>query len=280
MTKLLLIWDYDTPLTTITRTVPYEYEFSRCLAEEDNVNHILDSAKRVGAKFTFAVLGFGAEPSVAPFDVRHVIRRIHAEGHEVASHSWKHEWLPLTTHVQLQKTIERSKYAIEKAIGDPDFKVRGFVLPHDRPMSWYPKFGFSKGDRGVYPFFPGASINGVSKYLKQSGYGWMRNSYRPVWEKLTDFRGSDIHKRLNRKFIREGDFHYVPSHVMEPNERAIEAVDLAVKSGKTIVVAAHPAYLSEAPGNQDKFDRFIDVIGGHISQNKLQAVTVSQYLGL
>ncbi len=280
MAKLMLIWDYDTPLTTITRTVPYDYNFDNCLAEEDNVNYILDAAKKINGKFTFAVLGFGAEKSVAPFDVRHVIRRIHQEGHEVASHSWKHEWLPLTTKLQLQKTIERSKFSIEKAVNDPDFTVKGFVLPHDRPMSWYSKFGFSKGDRGVYPFFPGASIDGVSRQLKESGYKWMRNSYRPVWEKFVNFNGENQKYKLKRKFRQQGNFHFVPSHCMEPSERAVEAMHYAVKNNTPLVVAAHPAFLSEAPGNQQKFDRFIDVAGEYISKNQLEALTVSRYLNI
>ena len=280
MTKLMLIWDYDTPLTTITRTVPYDYHFEKCLEEEDCVNHILASANMINAKFTFAVLGFGAEPSVAPFDVRHMIRKIHQEGHEVASHSWKHEWLPLTTKVQLEKTIQRSKYSIEKAINDPEFRVKGFVLPHDRPMSWYSKFGFSKGDRGLYPFFPGASIDGVSKCLKENGYSWMRNCYRPVWEKFVNYGGNSQKYKFKRHFIQSGNFHFVPSHCMEPSEKAIDAVNWAVQNDMPVVIAAHPAYLSEEQGNKQKFDRFIDVVGEYIVKNKLEAVTVSKYLNI
>ena len=276
----MVIWDYDTPLTRITCTVPYNYDFDKCLAEEGDVNYILDAAKKINGKFTFAVLGYGAEKSVAPFDVRHVIRKIYQEGHEVASHSWKHEWLPLTTKVQLQKTIERSKYIIEDAINDPNFKVKGFVLPHDRPMSWYSKFGFSLGDRGIYPFFPGASIDGVAKHLKSGGYKWMRNCYRPVWEKLVNFNGNDPKYRFKRIFRKESGFYYVPSHCMEPNERAVEAVNWAVKNNAPVVISAHPTFLSDGTTNKDKFDRFIDVVGEHVVKNDLKVRTISDYLNI
>lgn len=280
MASLIVIWDYDTPLTRITSTLPYDYDFDKCLLEEGNVSYILDAAKKINGKFTFAVLGFGAEKSVAPFDVRHVIRKIHQEGHEVASHSWKHEWLPLTTKAQLQKTIERSKYIIELAVDDPNFQVKGFVLPHDRPMSWYSKFGFSLGDRGIYPFFPGASIDGVSKELRAGGYKWMRNSYRPVWQKFVNFRGDNQKYKLKNKFRHESGFHFVPSHCMEPNEKAIDALNWAVKNDSPIVVSAHPAYLTEEPANREKFDRFIGVAGEHVVKNNLKVVTVSDFLNI
>lgn len=279
MPKLLIIWDYDTPIARITATKPYNYVFEACLEEEGHVSYILGTAAEIGAKFTFAVVGFGAESSVAPFDVRHMVQKIAAEGHEIASHSWKHEWLPFLTHYQLDKTIERSKYILEDCIGN-GYSVKGFVLPHDRPMSWYSKLAFSAGDRTIYPFFPGASVEGVARYLKKHGYSWMRVNCRPVWQKLTDWKGVKPGLRLNRQFISNRGFHYVPEHSMEFGNNTLDAVKWAVKYNKPLVIAGHPGAFSFRPQNLDNYKRFVELTGNYIAQNKIELITVSDYLNL
>ncbi len=279
MPNLMIVWDYDTPIARITATKPYNYVFEKCLAEEGYVNLILDTARDINAKFTFATLGFGAEKSVAPFDVRHVIKKIHAEGHEIASHSWKHEWLPFLSEYQLDMTMQRSKMILEECIGN-GYKVNGFVLPHDRPMSWYSRFAFSGGDKTMYPFFPGGSIDGISKYLKKNDYKWLRVSTRPVWEKLVDWRGTNKKLRLGRKVISTSGFHYIPEHHMEFDSGAIDAVDWAVQNNKPLVIAGHPAALGFKSENLDNFKRFIAHIHGYIQQNKLEVTTVSDFLNI
>jgi peptidoglycan/xylan/chitin deacetylase (PgdA/CDA1 family) len=278
MTKLMIIWDYDTPLARITATKPYNYVFESCLEEEGHVARILDAGRQLGARFTFAVLGFGAEASVSPFDVRHIIRRIAAEGHEIASHSWKHEWLPHLTKYQLDKTVERSKMILEECIGGN--QVNGFVPPHDRPMSWYSRFALSAGDRGLYPFFPGASIDGVAESLVQHGYKWMRVNYRPLWQKLIDWKGVNVKLRLERKFSSVGGFHFVPEHAMEFGESTISALRYAVREKKPLVVAGHPGAFSFRPENLDNFNRFMEIVSGYIASGELKTITVSEYLHL
>ena len=279
MTKLMIIWDYDTPIARITASKPYNYVFESCLEEEGHVNYILDVARQLGARFTFAVLGFGAEATVAPFDVRHVIRRIAAEGHEVASHSWKHEWLPYLTKYQLDKTLERSKLILEECVA-AGYTVNGFVLPHDRPMSWYSRMAFSAGDRTIYPFFPGASIDGVAKSLKHQGYKWMRVNYRPMWQKFVDWKGVNINFRLARRFTSEGGFHFVPEHSMEFGKPTMDALQYAIRKGQPLVVAGHPGAFSFRNENFDNFNRFMDTVAGHIARREIELITVSEYLHL
>ncbi len=275
----MLVWDYDTPIARITATKPYNYVFEACLEEEANVNLILQSARELGAKYTFAVVGFGAEKSVAPFDVRHVVQKIAAEGHEVASHSWKHEWLPFLTPYQLEKTVERSKFILEDCIGD-NYQVKGFVLPHDRPMSWYSKLAFSAGDRAVYPVFPGASIGGVAGYLQKHNYRWVRVNYRPLWQKLADWNGESQKLRFNRQFYSSGGFHFVPEHAMEFGQNTLDAVQWAVKHNKPLVIAGHPGAFSFRKENLDNFKRFVDVVGNHVNKKEIELTTISDYLNL
>lgn len=279
MSKLMIVWDYDTPMARITATRPYNYEFDDCLLEEYHVNYILDIADRINGKFTFATLGFGAEESVAPFDVRHVIRKIHEQGHEIASHSWKHEWIPFLSTYQLDKTLKRSKLILERCVGN-GFKVKGFVLPHDRPMSWYSKFMFSGGDKTIYPFFPGASIDGVAKQLRANEYKWLRINTRPVWQKFTDWNGSNNMKRWNRKVIVSGGLHFIPEHHMDFDETALKALKWAVDNNKPLIIAGHPAAIGSKKGIYDNFSKFFDCVHDYTVKNKLEVITVSDFLNI
>lgn len=279
MTNVLLIWDYDTPITRVTTTNPYNCNFDQWLQEEHHVKYILEAAKTLNAKFTFAVVGFGAEVSVAPFDVRHIIKQIHTEGHEIASHSWKHEWLPHLSQFQLDKTIERSKWILEQCL-DNNHIVNGFVLPHDRPMSWRSKLAFSIGDRSLYLFFSGADIDGVAKSLKKHNYKWLRYNTRPVTQKLKDWNGTDLKLKLNKKFISQGSFHFIPEHCMEFGERTIEALNWSVANDKTLVIAAHPAALGFKQKYLDEFNRFLDLSTQLQQEGKINFITVSDHLNL
>ncbi|MCD6062768.1 MAG: polysaccharide deacetylase family protein [Flavipsychrobacter sp.] len=279
MAKLMLVWDYDTPIARITATKPYNYVFEACLEEEASVDFILQTARDLGAKYTFAVVGFGAEKSVAPFDVRHVIQKIAIAGHEVASHSWKHEWLPFLTPYQLEKTIERSKFILEDCIGD-NYKVNGFVLPHDRPMSWYSRGAFSSGDRALYPLAKGASIGGVANVLQKHNYRWVRVNYRPLWQKLVDWKGENRAMRLNRKFVSASGFHFVPEHTMEFGQPTLDALQWAVRHDKPLVVAGHPGAFSFRKENLDNFKRFIELVANHVDKKEIELTTISDYLNL
>jgi peptidoglycan/xylan/chitin deacetylase (PgdA/CDA1 family) len=279
MSKLMIIWDYDTPIARITASKPYNYNFEACLDEERHVDYILEIAKVVGAKFTFAVVGFGAEASVAPFDVRDIIKEIAKNGHEIASHSWKHEWLPFLTNYQLDKTMERSKFIIENCIGG-DYVVNGFVLPHDRPMSWYSKLAFSAGDRTIYPLFAGASIDGISRYLRKNRYKWIRVNYRSLWQKVIDWNGTNHRLKLNRSFSISNGLHYVPEHCMEFGSTTVEALQWAVKQNRPLVIAAHPGLFSFKKNAIDDFNKFMEFVATYRSKGMVDVVTVSEYLNL
>lgn len=276
--KIILIWDYDTPLTTITATKPYNYSFEASLQEANDVDTILRYADDNLLKFTFAVVGFGAEKSVYPFDVREKIKKIHNHGHEIASHSWKHEWFPHLTKYQIQKSLERSKKSLEECIDAPG-SVIGFVPPHDRPTSWPAKFAFSLDDRALYPFHPGANIAYLLQELKRQKYGWCRVSYRPFWKKLIDWKGSDFHVRLNKSWqVSDGVVHFQGTY-SGFDEPLIPLIDIAIKKSYPIVIVGHPAALSRnKTGNIKYFDSFINYLVTKIKAGDALTYTVNDYI--
>lgn len=88
---------------------------------EGQVDRLLDILGEKGTIGTFFVLGWVAE--------RHpdLVRRIAAEGHEVASHGWWHRRIPALDPERFREEARRSKQLLEDIAGRP---VLGFRAPN------------------------------------------------------------------------------------------------------------------------------------------------------
>jgi polysaccharide deacetylase family protein (PEP-CTERM system associated) len=87
---------------------------------EGNTERLLDLLGRTGARATCFVLGWVAERHPA------LVRRIAAEGHEVASHGWWHRRIGSLTAQELRQEVRDSKRILEDLTGTP---VVGFRAP-------------------------------------------------------------------------------------------------------------------------------------------------------
>jgi polysaccharide deacetylase family protein (PEP-CTERM system associated) len=87
---------------------------------ESNTERLLDLLDRTGARATCFVLGWVAERHPA------LVRRIAAEGHEVASHGWWHRRIGSLTPEELRQEVRDSKRLLEDLTGQP---VNGFRAP-------------------------------------------------------------------------------------------------------------------------------------------------------
>lgn len=276
--KLILIWDYDTPIARITTTRPYNYDFKKCLDEANNVDTILSYAATSNTRMTFAVVGFGAEESVEPFDVRGKVQKIYQHGHEIASHSWKHEWFPYLTKYQIEKSLERSKFILEKCLNQKGC-VKGFVPPHDRPTSWPSKLAFSLGDRALYPFHPGASIGYILGELKKQEYAWCRASYRSIVNKVIDWKGGDFENRLRKTWqVHNGIVHFRGTY-MGFDAPVYSILEKAVRNSLPVVIVGHPAGLTiNKVENIKFFDAFMKTVEDLKKKGDLTTHSVSDYI--
>jgi polysaccharide deacetylase family protein (PEP-CTERM system associated) len=102
----------------------------RQLRVERNVDRMLALMADAGVRSTCFVLGWIAErcPSL--------IRRIAAEGHEIASHGYGHELLGALSHDQFRADVERSKNLLEELTGTevigyraPAFSITDWAIP-------------------------------------------------------------------------------------------------------------------------------------------------------
>jgi peptidoglycan/xylan/chitin deacetylase (PgdA/CDA1 family) len=177
--RLFLFWDYDTQ---------WGAERSRLRArpqpwghlEFENTERLLDLLAGHQVPSCFAVVGAAALPGSRPYHDPDQIRRIHGAGHEIASHSQLHEWLPALDPVALRETLRTSKDSLEQCIGAP---VRCFVPPYNQP------YDFARGgavslterrERGE----SGTDLYGLCQELYAAGYRTARVFYQPLHRHL------------------------------------------------------------------------------------------------
>jgi len=87
---------------------------------ERNVDLILALLAEHGAQATYFVLGWIAER------YPHLIRRIAAQGHEIASHGYAHERATAQSRSEFRQDVVRAKQVLEDTTGMP---VRGYRAP-------------------------------------------------------------------------------------------------------------------------------------------------------
>ena len=177
--KIILIWDFDAPIGQVNSTFPYNYSNNNFDKEQSNIMYALNKLAEYNIKSCFAITGFSAEKGSPPFNFPEFINEISKQGHEIASHNWKHEWIPLFTEDQITKSLKRSKSILEAAI-EYRQDVVGFVPPHNKPETWIKRGAFSFGDRGLWPFFKMGNLENVFNLLIELQYKWIRISHNPI----------------------------------------------------------------------------------------------------
>jgi peptidoglycan/xylan/chitin deacetylase (PgdA/CDA1 family) len=252
MKNIILIWDFDGPIGQINSTFPYNFNFNYLLQEIENVKWILSFLKEKNIKCCFAITGFSAEEGVYPYTFPDLIKQIDKEGHEVASHSWRHEWIPKFTINQFVKSIVRSKQSLEKVLNSKN-EVVGFVPPHNRPMTWIQKGAFSLGDKFFYPISELGNNERVIRLLKENNYKWIRITYKSLFHRMKIKKNniSGLIYKHNGLLVLENHYNgfdqKIINHILNTNH-------------ETYTVSAHPLMLSLDYKTESKknFINFID----------------------
>lgn len=252
--KVFLIWDLDGAIGQINSTYPYNFHFERLEEELENVRYALRKMDEFGIKSCFAVTGFSAEDGKYPYVFPELIFEISRRGHEVASHSWRHEWIPVFRPRQIELSLTRSKSALEKAAANGS-KVIGFVPPHNRPMTWLRKGALSFGDRGLFPFFRMGDTGQLIKQLRLAGYRWIRVSSQNLLQKV-----GIRHKNITGRIYELNGFTVFENHYVGFDEKVVSHM---LKSKRpTYTVSAHPAMLSlkNKAESKHEFEIFLEQI--------------------
>jgi len=267
--RIILIWDFDGPIGLINATFPYNFGYDALLTEIENVYYILEKLDSYNIKSCFAITGFSAEKGIFPFMFPDLINEISIKGHEIASHSWKHEWIPKFSKNQIVKSLKRSKSSLEEAINFRQ-KVFGFVPPHNRPMTWLSRFAISFGDQSKFPFMGMGNNDNLIKLLVNENYKWVRVSYQNIFQKIGLLKKNVAGKIFYKNKILIFENHYngfdefIINHILESNN-------------STFTISAHPLMMSKNnKESKENFENFLNKL--KLSNQPIEFVLPSSFL--
>ncbi|HEX3160458.1 MAG TPA: glycosyltransferase [Gemmatimonadaceae bacterium] len=179
--RLFVFWDYDTQWGA-DRSRRRGATRDWGALEFPNTDELLELHARYEVPACFAVVGAAALPGKRPYHDPAQVRRIHAAGHEVASHAHRHEWLPGLGAAALRETLRASRDALEQCIGAP---VRSFVPPYNQPFDhlagWSPSLSERREARPER-----TDLRRLCDALTETGYEFCRVAYRPLSQRIAE----------------------------------------------------------------------------------------------
>lgn len=187
--RVMVFWDYDTRWGTETAPPGAASGSNLGDLEFACTDRLLEIHGQYGIPACFAVVGAAALPGVRPYHDPVQVQRIHEAGHEVASHSFRHEWLPSLSPSALVETLRRSKEALEQCIGAP---VTSFVPPYNQPFDHVPGWSFSLSERRAVRT-DRTDLRRLCEALYDTGYRFCRVAYRPLYLRVAE---RVLHRRL------------------------------------------------------------------------------------
>lgn len=244
---LLLFWDYDTQWGGDRSRSPGGRKEYGAL-EFPNTERILDLLDGVRLRCCFAVVGQAALPGERPYHDPAQVRRIHDRGHEVASHSFRHEWLPGLDRRALLATLRDSKDALEQCIGAP---VTTFIPPFNQPFDYPRALSISLSERREAAR-ERTDLADLCAALFETGYRFCRVAYRPAPQRLLETLGRRRLDRPSRLETIQGVRCVrlnTPGGFAEPARAMLRRAE---RSGGFAVVYGHPHSLTAGNAQDEK----------------------------
>jgi len=272
--KLLIFWDYDTQWGADRSRLPGnqkrwgEQEF-------ENTEKLLEIHAEFHIPACFAAVGAAALPGKHPYHDPDQIRRIHELGHEVASHTMYHDWLPGLGYSKLLRTLRDSKDALEQCIGD---EVISFVPPYNQPYDFPKKFSFSLSERKEAGNGR-IDLKRLCDALSETGYLFSRVSYKTIFERILSIISRKSHFHPS-KIEKIGDVTCIrPTTHAGFSQEALELLDRCVKEGGYAVAHGHP-HAIHTSNDQDEqhLIPFLRLASNLVSSNHLQVVLPRQVI--
>lgn len=204
---------------------------------ERNVERILELFAAHGVKATFFTLGWIAER------YPEMVRRMVAEGHELASHGWSHVRVTQQDEPAFRQDVLRTKALLEDLSGQEIIGYRAasysigasnlwaldvlqetghrysssiYPIKHDLyGMPEAPRFAFKPGD-GDFLEFPVTTVNLAGKNLPCGGGGWFR---------LVPYSGMRWAMRQVNRTDRESAIFYFHPWEIDPDQPRQQGLD-------------------------------------------------------
>lgn len=250
---LLCFYDYDTQWGA-DRSRSAGGKKSWGYLDFENTGRLLELHERYRVPACFAAVGQAALPGERPYHDPAQIRSIHAAGHEVASHSMRHEWLPGLRGEALAEALADSKAALEDCLGHP---VVSFVPPFNQPFDYPRRCSFSLAERReAGPRHTG--LEDLCRALKSCGYAFCRVVYRSLLRRAAERLAR---RRLDAPVQAESISGITCLRLNTPvgfAAPALRIVERCAEKGGIAVVYGHPHSLSmEGPQNARYLEPFL-----------------------
>ncbi|MGQ0612347.1 MAG: polysaccharide deacetylase family protein [Planctomycetaceae bacterium] len=233
--RLLMFWDYDTQWGADRSRSPGGPKGWGPL-EFPHTELLLELHARHAIPACFAVVGAAALPGIRPYHDPAQVRRIHLLGHEIASHTFRHDWIPGLSPDDLRETLRSSKQALEQCIGAP---VTSFVPPWNQPFDYPAGLSFSLSERreaGRAHIHLGM----LCRALRETGYRFCRVSYRPLHVRIAQ---RILNRRIDRPARLESIAGITCVRLNTPggfDAPAREMLRRCAAEGGVVVVYGHP----------------------------------------
>jgi peptidoglycan/xylan/chitin deacetylase (PgdA/CDA1 family) len=270
--KLAISFDYDSP-------EGYRNSFGmqgwRSDADQEGADVLLRVLKDHGASATFGVVGRVALEGEPPEHCPEQVCRIHHDGHEVASHSMFHRFLPPMRRGELLEDASTSRKVLEYRIDAP---VRGFIPPFNRPMHFPQRRAFSVSEVfGLHGRGRGRqSLGSMLRVLAQAGYGWSRVSFEDKLATLLRRAGLRREAAPPQPFLFD-NIVAIPLHSTGFGEASTALVRQYLRTDLTLAIYGHPNQALE-PNDQsaEKLARFLDTFDRERAEGLLHLHTMAQ----
>jgi polysaccharide deacetylase family protein (PEP-CTERM system associated) len=230
---------------------------------ERNVDQILALFDKHGVKATFFTLGWIAER------YPEMVRRLVAEGHELASHGWSHVRVTQQDHDAFRADVTRTKQLLEDLSGTEVIGYRAasysigasnlwaldvleetghrysssiFPIQHDLyGMPEAPRFAFRPGG-GELLEFPVTTVRMGGKNLPCGGGGWFRLVPYPLMRWAM--------QRVNRRDGESAIFYFHPWEI-DPEQPRQAGLDLKTRFRHYLNLARMEPRLDQLLGDFD-----------------------------
>jgi peptidoglycan/xylan/chitin deacetylase (PgdA/CDA1 family) len=251
--NLAISFDYDSP-------EGYRRSFGlrdcRPDADQEGTELLLRVLAEHNVRATFGIVGRVALDGAPPEHCPEQVRRIHKAGHEVASHSMYHRFLPPLRRKELFDDLATSRKTLEDCIAAP---VRGFIPPFNRPMHFPQRGAFSASEvLGLHGRGRARqSLGRMLRVLGEAGYGWSRVSYEDKVAAMLRRIGLRRAVTPPQPFLFDGVVA-VPLHATGFGEASTALVRQHLHGNLTLAIYGHPNQAMERNDQSaEKLARFL-----------------------
>lgn len=264
--RLMLFFDYDTQWgadRSRAGSGPRSYGMDEFVCTE----RLLELLAEYAVHACFAVVGAAATPGRRPYHDPAQIRAIHAHGHEIASHSLVHDWVPGMSPQRLRQDLRESRDVLEQCIGAP---VVSFVPPFNQPFDFWHKGSISWSERRQARR-QRIDLLEMCRALAETGYRFARVSYRSLPARLAGWVVKDLPQALEKPVNVNGVMTLRVNTSCGFSWRIQEMLSPVVMSSGYVVTYGHPHSLAEAgPQSFESLTAFLELAQNLVRHGRLE----------